>query len=418
MSDVPLSAVPPWTADRPGPKALRSGTHRAAALDDTWARIRPLLPVFGVTRLADITGLDTIGVPVTTAYRPNSRSLAVSQGKGVTRRASRVSAAMEAIEHAHGERIDLPLRLARYAELPSPVEPWRLPRTQAQTVDEHTPLLWLEGRSLYDGAPVDVPFEAVSIDFTLPRGLTAAGLCRDSNGLAGGNTALEAVVHALCEAIERDAFALWELRPPGRQAADAIAPRSFGDPDVDRLLDRFEAAGVETALFDITSDIAVPAMLCQIVEADPDPFRPLPPAAGLGCHPHPAVAAARALTEAAQSRLIAVSGARDDLTRDAYHGADDLAAGTALRDLLRTRDPAARPYGGPGADHGTLGADLDWLLDRLAAAGLPEVVAVDLTRPGAGLPVLKVLVPGLEGAAALSGAAAVPGPRARETADV
>ncbi|WUH98314.1 YcaO-like family protein [Spirillospora sp. NBC_00431] len=411
------SGHPPWNADRPGPKALRSGTHRAASLDATWSRIRPLLPAFGVTRVADITGLDTVGIPVTTAYRPNSRSLAVSQGKGVTRKASRVSAAMEAIEHAHGERIDLPLRLARHIELPSAVAPWRLPRTQAQTVDEYTPLLWLDGRRLPDGAPVAVPYEAVSIDFTLPRGLTAAGLCRDSNGLAGGNTALEAVVHALCEVIERDALALWELREPEKQAATRTDPRSLGDTGVEGLVDRFEAAGVEVALFDITSDIAVPAILCQIVEADPDPFRPLPPAAGMGCHPHPAVAAARALTEAAQSRLITVSGARDDLTRDAYDPGEDLAASLALRDLLRSDASAARPYDGPGADHGTLGADLDWLLGRLDDAGLSEIVAVDLSRPDVGLPVVKVVVPGLEGSSALTGAAVLPGPRAAEAAD-
>jgi ribosomal protein S12 methylthiotransferase accessory factor len=374
------------------------------------------MPVFGVTRVADITGLDTIGIPVATAYRPNSRSLAVSQGKGITRQAARVSAAMEAIEHAHAERIDLPLRLARYAELPMALPPWRLPRTHAQAVDEYLPLLWLDGRRITDGAPVAVPFEAVSIDFTLPRGLAPAGLCRDSNGLAGGNTALEAVVHALCEVIERDAFALWELRDPKEQAATRIDPRTLADPDVDLLLDRFEAAGVETALFDITSDIAVPVLLCQIVEADPDPFRPLPPAAGLGCHPHPAVAAARALTEAAQSRLIAVSGARDDVTRDAYDAEEDLSASLALRDLLGSEAVAASPYDGPAADHGTLGADLDWLLGRLGAAGADEAVAVDLTRRGAGVPVIKVLVPGLEGAAALSGAPAVPGPRAEEAA--
>ncbi|HEX2316799.1 MAG TPA: YcaO-like family protein [Thermomonospora sp.] len=407
-----MSEPPPWIADRPGPKALRSGTHRAVTLDDTWSRIRSLLPGFGVTRVADITGLDTIGIPVATAYRPNSRSLAVSQGKGTTWAASRVSAAMEAIEHAHGERIDLPVRLARYAELPSAVAPWDLARTQAQTVDEYTPLLWLEARRLADGDPVAVPYEAVSIDFTLPWGLTTAGLCRDSNGLAGGNTALEAVVHALCEVIERDALALWELRDPDDQAATRIDPCTLDDPEVDRLLDRFEAAGVEAALFDITSDVGVPAMLCQIVEADPDPFRPLPPAAGMGCHPHPALAASRALTEAAQSRLIAISGARDDVTRETYDADEDLAASLALRDLVRSGATHARPYEGDAADHGTLGDDLDWLLDRLTAAGFHDMAVADLTRPDVGLPVVKVLVPGLESAAALNGAAVLPGPRA------
>ncbi|GAA5044740.1 ribosomal protein S12 methylthiotransferase accessory factor [Thermocatellispora tengchongensis] len=383
--------------------------------EETWRRIRPLLPRLGVTRVADITGLDTIGIPVAIAYRPNSRSLAVSQGKGPSTAAAMVSAAMEAIEHAHAERIDAPLRLARAAELDSAVAPWLLPRTEQGSVDEHTPVLWLTGWRVGDGAPVAVPYEAVSLDFTLPRGMVPLGLCRDSNGLAGGNTPDEAVVHGLCELIERDAAALWDLLPAEDQAATRIDAATVDHPGALELLERYSAAGVEAALFDITSDVGVPAVLCQIVEAEPDPFRPLPPAGGLGCHPDPGHALVRALAEAAQSRLIGISGSRDDVTRDEYDRVADVEAAVELRDALRATQAYARPWRSgracpPGPE--TLGDVLAWLLDRLAAAGLPEVAAVDLTRPGLGIPVVKVLVPGLEGAGALTGAPVLPGPRA------
>ena len=71
----------------------------------------------GITRLADLTGLDRIGVPVFAAVRPNSRSVATSQGKGLTPDAARAAALMEAVESWHAERIELPLRLASADEL-------------------------------------------------------------------------------------------------------------------------------------------------------------------------------------------------------------------------------------------------------------------------------------------------------------
>src|SRR5215472_9591286 len=84
------------------------GTQRAAAPDETLRRIKPLLPRAGITRLADVTGLDWIGLPVYQAIRPNSRNISVSQGKGLTRAQAKVSALMESLESFHAECIQQP----------------------------------------------------------------------------------------------------------------------------------------------------------------------------------------------------------------------------------------------------------------------------------------------------------------------
>src|SRR5215213_7749031 len=84
------------------------GTQRAVAPSETLRRIRPLLPGAGITRLADVTGLDWIGLPVYQAIRPNSRNISVSQGKGVTRTQAKVSALMESLESFHAEHIQQP----------------------------------------------------------------------------------------------------------------------------------------------------------------------------------------------------------------------------------------------------------------------------------------------------------------------
>ncbi|MEO1103156.1 MAG: YcaO-like family protein, partial [Pseudomonadota bacterium] len=98
-------------------KPFRDGTRRAVTPDETWQRISPLLPVFGISRVAGITGLDRIGIPVFTAVRPNGRSLSVFQGKGLTRQAARVSAVMEAFETWCAETIELPVHFASFDEM-------------------------------------------------------------------------------------------------------------------------------------------------------------------------------------------------------------------------------------------------------------------------------------------------------------
>src|SRR5262249_27496119 len=94
------------------PKVLRQGTHRSQSLDYTLNRALRLAPVMGITRIANVTGLDVIGVPVVMVCRPNSRSVAVSQGKGIDLTSARASGVMEATELYHAETITLPMRLA------------------------------------------------------------------------------------------------------------------------------------------------------------------------------------------------------------------------------------------------------------------------------------------------------------------
>src|SRR4029453_18505705 len=98
-------------------KVLRAGTHRSQTLEETLTRVLQFAPVMGITRVANVTGLDPVGIPVVMVCRPNSRSVAVSQGKGIDLASARASGLMEAVELYHAETITLPLRLATYEEL-------------------------------------------------------------------------------------------------------------------------------------------------------------------------------------------------------------------------------------------------------------------------------------------------------------
>lgn len=81
------------------------GTIRARHPEETLRIIQPYIKKAGITRIASLTGLDNIGIPVYTCIRPNSKNLSTSQGKGITDSLAMCSAYMEAIEHYYSENV-------------------------------------------------------------------------------------------------------------------------------------------------------------------------------------------------------------------------------------------------------------------------------------------------------------------------
>ncbi|HEX5077699.1 MAG TPA: YcaO-like family protein, partial [Geminicoccaceae bacterium] len=140
----------------PAAKGYRRGTHRLVPPGATVERIAPLQARMGITRIANVTGLDRIGIPVVMVCRPNSRSVAVSQGKGLDLDAARASGLMEAVESYHAERIELPLRLASLHALEERhpvIDVSALPAARHGRFTPHLRSLWIEGRDLFSMAP-------------------------------------------------------------------------------------------------------------------------------------------------------------------------------------------------------------------------------------------------------------------------
>ncbi len=390
-------------------KAFRAGTHRTLPPDETLLRGLRFAPVMGITRIANVTGLDTVGVPVVMVCRPNARSLAVSQGKGLDLAAAKASGLMESVEGYHAETITLPLRLGSYEELRYShrvVDPTELPSVSTGMFHPNLRILWCEGHDLLNEEPVLVPYELVHTDYTWPQPAGSGCFASSSNGLASGNHLLEAISHGICEVVERDSTTLWSFTDQAAHDSRQIDLASVDDPACGQVLEKFEHAGLTTDVWETTSDVGIATFACVINEKDRDPMRLFPPAAGMGCHPARSIALLRALTEAAQSRLTHITGSRDDLGHDSYaqyrdptiQGADVLPATT-------------RRFGdAPDWDSDTLDGDLDWELGRLRGAGIKRVIAVDLTKEAFSVPVVRVIIPGLEGLREVPGY--IPGKRA------
>ena len=165
------------------------------------------------------------------------------------------------------------------------------------------------------------------------------------------------------------------------------------------------------AVWETTSDVGIPSFLCRILQECAPPSNAYRPATGMGCHPSREVALSRALTEAAQSRLTFISGARDDLWRSEYEEFLDPKAYGAWLSAMAHDGPCRDFREVPTWRGESFDEDIAWQLGCLRSVGIEQVVVIDLTKAEFGIPVVRVVIPGLEG---VDGSAKyVPGLRAR-----
>lgn len=379
-------------------KRFFHGTHRCVSPEETLEKIRPTYRRAGLTRLADVTGLDRVGVTTIVSIRPDAASMVCSAGKGFTPAAAEASAAMEAIELFHAENVETPYFEATYEEAAERYRippPERLPLLKHSLFDVRRPESWALGWDLAAQEEVALPYSVIPLHDGLyrpwqHRSFDSGG----SNGLASGNHFLEAVCAALYEVIERDAVACSKLfhrrrgtHPPRIDGTALAAPR------IRELVERIHAAGIEVVLYDRTVDTDVPTFHATVYDRT---VRHVGLFAGYGAHLDSEIAMIRAVTEALQSRLVVIAGARDDRFRYRRHNAlswDRPQYVETLENIPVTT--AAYPCRNEAT--GSFEGDLQILLRKLSRVGHPQVIVFDLSRVGFDISVVRVVVPGFEG---------------------
>ncbi|HEX5655996.1 MAG TPA: YcaO-like family protein [Polyangiales bacterium] len=379
-------------------RQLFANTFRSCPPAETLARIAPWLGPAGITRVAVVTGLDWIGIPVVMVSRPAGRSLSVTQGKGPTLEAAKVSGLMEALEHYCAESIDAPLRYGSARELAERGHASCIPRAALRGSGslQDEPLTWIAGQSLLDGSTVFVPFDLVHLDYRLPLAPSARHFLASSNGLASGNTEPEATCHALFELIEREHTQRFYDIDPLAQRARRVDPATVLDPVARELLDKLEAARVVAGVWDLSSELGVPCFLCDLLDAERGDFRSLSRARGFGCHSDRRVALTRALCEAAQSRLTMIAGSRDDISRRELAEARSLEGWSyAAQQLSGDALPLRSFEAAPSQSFASFEQERDWLLSAIERAGFGPPIVVSLSRPEHPFAVVRVLVPGM-----------------------
>ncbi|MFJ3310284.1 YcaO-like family protein [Streptomyces sp. NPDC086549] len=361
------------------------GTVRARNPEQIWELLTGWLEEYGITRVAELTGLDVIGLPVWTAIRPASRTLSTSQGKGATDLLAKISAVMEAIELWHVEQ---PLPVAAHSPARD-VEPHCplsvLPMTVSYTASvlDRVVWEWTAGSGLVSGDHVLVPVDVVRRRVQRPE--WSPDLLRaTSTGLACGTTRDEALLHALCEIVERDV--LYRDGQSGGRRRTLIAPGTVDDPYARGIIDRLTAAQMALEIALVDGPYGLPVALAYLWSED------LPAVcAGGGCHPSPVIALTRAMTEAAQSRLTVISGTRDDLPGEPACADHVPAFRPAQRTGLADWSQAAA---GLAPARGGFADQVAEIARRVQRVTRHEPVALDLSDPEGPVHAVQVVAPG------------------------
>jgi len=373
-------------ADPPLPEGIvtESG-RRTRPASELRAYLTPYLPDYGITRVAHLTGFDHVGLPVHMAVKPQGRTLSSGSGKGPVPDASWVSAVMECCEQSVWEGLRLESVHASRAMLQrmgvSVVDGNRLPHMRGAIWNEEVPIDWVPGWDIVAGEEVWVPESLVTVSLAGEGNLKP--FVSGSNGLASGAHVLEALLSGLQEVIERDGLALRTVVDP----APYVAGMAVLADSAPAIAERIERSGLILEVVDATTEVGVPIAAAYLHEPEGGTTGSFK---GMGAGVNMATALTRAVTEAAQGRCLIVAGARDDIF--------ETMRAAAVRFSSAPRVPVTGELSA-GVDHstGSVLGDIEWMVERLVAAGFPQVIVLRHTSPGDPVQVVRVIVPGMEG---------------------
>jgi len=403
-------------------------SSRIKPVEETIKTILPVSSNIGITRLADITNMDILGIPNFSAVLPGTEDyIWVYSGKGPTRMDAKASALMESIE--------------RYSSLPSGnrnkmiqgsykevskvskiLHPSNVVEPMILEYDDEMIMDFLSGYDLVNNDRILIPAPLALFRYSPKPPAINPFAYHHTNGLASGNVLEEAICHSLCELIERDATSLAELNASALPynflrtmtkylsdnglEIDPVDGTEFVDddskyPDVDisnidfkpisNLVKKFNDAKIPLIIKDITSPIGVPTFNASSIEWITEDYGYL--AEGHGTHPDARIALLRAITEVSQTRAANIQGARDDLRKISYgnSNSDEKKTWQFMKSKNTIQFSEIKSF-----IHDDILDDINFILSRLVSNGLKQVIVVDLTNPQIMIPVVRTIVPGLE----------------------
>ncbi|MCQ1534758.1 YcaO-related McrA-glycine thioamidation protein [Methanosarcina sp. KYL-1] len=377
------------------------GTQRVYDEATTLENTKDHLKSIGVTRIADITNLDRLGIPVFSAIRPSAAYGAISiySGKGSTEQRARISAIMESFERCLAERAGMNANIRSDISSPTLVDTVDKAGNSYSIVPPESLLLpqplipgalidWVTAYDLLNKEEVLVSANAVFHPYEAPN-MCQKLFLSNTNGLASGNVLEEAILHGMLEVIERDAISAAHFsRDMGKEIV-----LTEEDGYVYELARKFKEEGIELKLWLVPTDTGIPTVI-----AASDDVKLKDPALmvmGAGSHLKPEIAVARAITEAAQSRVVQIQGAREDTAREGF-----------IRDVGYERMKRLNWFWFEEGEkvslsevqdlsRGSPAENIDAILENLKGiAG--RVLVVDLSREEIAVPVVRVIIPGFE----------------------
>jgi ribosomal protein S12 methylthiotransferase accessory factor len=377
------------------------GTQRVYEEATTLENTKDQIKKIGVTRIADITNLDRLGIPIFSAIRPSAARGAISiySGKGSTEQRARISAVMESFERCLAERPGLNANIAGGISAPALVESYIKAVESHNVLDPKTLLLpqayvpnalleWVGAYDLMNEEEIFVSANAVYHPYDAP-GQCQKLFLSNTNGLASGNVIEEAILHGLLEVIERDAISTAQF---SKNLGKEIV-LTEEDGYLYELTRKFKDAGMELKVWLVPTDTGIPTVI-----AVTDDLKLKDPALlvmGAGSHLKPEIAVARAITEAAQSRVVQIQGAREDTDREGFIRSIGYDRMKRLNRFWFEDGEKVSFSEIPDISRKSPAENIDLILEKLK--GLVEkVLVIDLSREEVAVPVVRVIIPGFE----------------------
>ncbi|MGD1835271.1 MAG: YcaO-like family protein [Nitrososphaeraceae archaeon] len=409
-------------------KWTNNGTSRIIPVEETLKKVSKIIKKIGITRISDITYMDKLYIPNYSAVLPGTDDyIWVYSGKGPTKKHAKASAVMESIERysalpnfykkkfiqgTHNE-------LSKSHKILHPneiIEPTSIQYSNEMIMD------YVEGYDLINQETILVPSTLSLFRYTPSYPSINPFAFHHTNGLASGNVIEEAICHALCEVIERDAISLAQLQTSAipyhilhniilnlkrnNLNIQNIHKEKFVDdnsifPDVElsdleyepvrKLIKKFDKFHIPLSIKNITSDIGIPTFNVGCVEWISENYGYL--AEGHGTHPDKRIALMRAITEVSQTRTANIHGARDDLRKINYgdNNSDDKNSWQFMQSKDKIKFSEINTY-----TNNNILDDIKLILNNLKKAGLQKAIVIDLTNDEIKIPVVRVIVPGME----------------------
>ena len=352
----------------------------------------------GISRVTQITRMDRLGLPVFASIRPRGMTLRVHAGKGMAEIDAKTGALMEAIEFAVAEpqatpwKMELPTIAELAGQLPGGLRFVDLIPKCGSPVYEHDIIPAVQCTDIVSGELAILPAQLVFLPLFKKPWPNLFG--STSNGLASGNNIHEATLHGLLEVLERDVIS---MNMP-QDISHWVNPDSFPPPFLN-LSRTWAKDGVVIAVRSIPNEYDLPCFHAILHEAGSTTINL---AGGYGLHLDPGIALARAICEAAQSRLTHIHGGRDDIT-DFYTKYDSKNAAileqmdeTLIQQFTNTALRTDFPQIRAAAMHENLEQQLESLLSHLVKLGFTQVYRYVFDTQLSDLAVVKIIVPRCE----------------------
>jgi len=404
------------------------GTSRIQPVEETLKKVNPLVKQIGITRVADITDMDRLRIPNYSAVLPGTEDyIWVYSGKGPTKNHAKASVIMESIERFSSlpANYEGKILTGKYKELSKSydvlkydevIEPLSFQLTDEMDMD------YCIGYDLISQKDILIPSSLAIFRYNPnPPSINPYSFFH-TNGLASGNVMEEAICHALCEVIERDAVSIAEFSSSAFQyhllktiengflnngiLIRSLESKNFIDdntvysdidlngldyPPVKKIVREFHKCQISLKVKDITTEIGIPTFIASSVEWVNHDYGYL--VEGHGTHPDSRIALMRAITEVSQSRAANIQGSRDDLRKMKY----DPQNSDENKSWQFMASPKKKAFTEVNSFYNDdILDDIKLILGNLKNKGFKNAIVVNLTNSRLQVPVVRIIVPGLE----------------------